>query len=110
MCALEFPDLEKSFWQKYKSKDVVVFGMAQGGLSGGDTPERLKTFVSQTGITFPILIGTGGLYRKYQLSETISPFPLDVIIDKQGKIAYIAGKFDAAAMEQVVQRLLKGSK
>ena len=78
--------------------------MAQGGLYGGDSNDRLRTFVKQTGATFPIL--TGVRIPTYDLGPRSAPFPIDVIIDKKGNIAYAAGRYDAAAMLQIVQREL----
>ncbi len=79
--------------------------MSQGGLGGGDTPARLRTFVQQTNITFPILL-THGRTFPYRLGAQTAPFPIDVIIDKKGNIAYAAGRYDAAAMKQIVEREL----
>jgi len=80
--------------------------MSQGGLSGGETAATLQTFAKQTGITFPILLG-GATQIHYSLGASTAPFPIEVIIGKKGKIAYVAGRYNAAAMEQVVIRELK---
>lgn len=79
--------------------------MAQGGLGGGDSPGRLRTFVKQTGISFPVLLANG-FYPSYQRGQSTAPYPIDVIIGKKGKIAYVAGRYDAAAMLEVVKREL----
>ncbi len=83
-----------------------MIGVSTGGLSGGDTPEIVQAFVEQTGATFPVGWDTLGTYRAFRTGSGISPFPLDVIIDQQGRVAYVAREFDAAAMTAVVERLL----
>ena len=106
MCSLEFPDLETELWQKYRDQGVVVLGMSGGGLFGQESAATLSAFVEQTGVTFPIL-REDQTYFEYDVPEgAISPFPLDVIIDRQGTIRYLRHEFDGAAMDQTIQRLL----
>jgi hypothetical protein len=40
-------------------------------------------------------------------NESISPFPLDVVIDREGRIAYISREYDADALRQVIEQLLE---
>jgi hypothetical protein len=35
-----------------------------------------------------------------------NPFPIDVILDRDGTIAYVAREYDPAAMQAVIERLL----
>jgi len=73
---------------------------------GGDNAAILQAFADQTQVTFPI--GTD-LYRSYQtyaVGDSISPFPLDVIIDRDGNIAYLSRQFNADEMVTVIEGLL----
>jgi peroxiredoxin len=106
VCGLEFPDLETAFWQEYRDRDLVVIGVDAGGLYGGDTPKLLAEFVEQTGVTFPIGWDDNDSYNQLRPSGGVSPFPVDVIIDKEGRIQYLEPQFDAEAMRAVVERLL----
>ena len=74
---------------------------------GGDTDAILQQFVNQTGITFPVGIDVDRTYRDYAVGESISPFPLDVIIGADGRIEYLSREFDIEAMVAVVERLLR---
>ena len=59
---------------------MVIVGADPGGLMGGDTEAILQQFVDQTNVTFPVGIDIGASYNRYAVGNSISPFPLDVII------------------------------
>lgn len=110
MCSLEFPDLESAFWQKYRDRGLVVWGVAQGGLRGGDTDEILREFVDQTGVTFRIVRDTDNgyaLFRRALSEPTVSPFPLDVVIDPEGRLVSARGEYDPEALDRDIQPLLE---
>ena len=88
------------------NQGVVVMGVAQGGLQGGDTDAILQQFVAQTGISFSIGKDSFRTYNQFRAGSGISPFPLDVIIDRDGKIAYIKREYDADAMIRTIETLL----
>ena len=106
MCSLEFPDLETNIHQQFASDGVVVIGIDAGGLYGGDTAKLVSQFVKQTGVTFPVGWDDNGSYRRLKLDNGISPFPLDVIIDRDGTIAYVAAEYDAQSMRAVIEGLV----
>ncbi len=85
-----------------------MFGVAQGGLRGGDTDEILRSFIEQTGVTFPIVRDrTGyGLFRSSALEPMVSPFPLDVLIDAEGRLVSVHGEYDPAALQRELDTLL----
>jgi peroxiredoxin len=93
-------------WQTYRERGVVVIGVASGGLQGGDTPEILADFIKQTGVTFPVGWDDNDSYLQLRPGGGVSPFPVDVIIDKQGRIQYREPRYDAEAMRAVVEQLL----
>jgi len=87
----------------------VVIGVAQGGLRGGDTDEVLRQFIAQTGVTFDVLRDRDdsySLFRRSLAELTISPFPLDVIIDQDGRLVSARGEYDAAGLQRDIERLL----
>lgn len=108
MCGLEFSDLEPSFWQRYKDQGLQVIGINPGGLFGIEGGSIMNLFREQTGVTFPIGWDRSGSYSAlFQSGGTdISPFPLDVIIDKQGRVAYVSRAYDPEAMAGTIERLL----
>lgn len=106
MCSLEFPDLESQIWQKYADRGVKVLGLSGAGLFGNESLETVRAFRDQTGATFPLLLGDRTV-RDYATPDgSISPYPVDVILDRAGNIRYLRHEFDGAAMEAMIERLL----
>ncbi len=83
--------------------------MDPGGLFGGETAGIVRNFIRQTGITFPVAFDHKGSYKEFRSlgGKGLAPFPLDVIIDQQGRIAYVSRKYEAKRMRRVIERLLK---
>ncbi len=107
MCSLEFPDIDKQIYRTRKNKGVEVIGINPGKLMlGGEGPVTVKMFAKQTDITFPIGFDKGRSYLNFRMGKAISPFPLDVIIDKRGKVRYVKRRYDLASMRAMVDKLL----
>ncbi len=85
---------------------MQVVGVATGGLFGEDTTAQLERFVAQTNVTFPVGRDDAGTHRRYPTANSISPFPLDVVVDKLGNIAYFNRAFDPESMKAVIQSLI----
>lgn len=83
-----------------------MLGLSGGGLTGGESAATLTSFVDQTGVTFPILRNDRTYFEYANPDGSISPFPLDVIVDKTGTIRYLRHEFDGAAMADTVEALL----
>ena len=83
-----------------------MVGVAEGGLQGGDTPQIIQNFIDQTGVTFPVGFDTTSSYNLYPRLDAISPFPLDVVIGRDGNVAYVSREYDAAALLSAVQQAL----
>lgn len=106
MCSLEFPDIETQVWQRFADDGVVVLGLSGSGLFGNESVATLNAFVEQTGVTFPILRGDRSYFEYGNQDGAISPFPLDVIVDREGRIRYLRHEFDGDAMVAEIERLL----
>lgn len=89
-----------------KDQGLVVVGANTGGLGGGDTTSIVQQFVAQTGVTFPIGWDSGATYSRFRTGAGVSPFPLDVVVGRDGRVAYLSREYDAAAMRTVVEREL----
>ena len=100
MCALEFPGIEQ-LYQKYKDQGLIVLGMSGDGL-GSEDLATINAFKSQTMVTFPLLVGDTTKDEYADTDGAITPYPLDVIADKDGNIVYLRHEVDIAAMEQVI--------
>ena len=73
---------------------------------GRNLYSTLSAFVEQTGATFPILQGDRSYFDYADPDGAISPFPLDVIVDRDGTIRYLRHEFDGDAMAAEIERLL----
>ncbi len=77
------------------------------GLNGGqDSTADLEIFRDAFQIEFPILVDASPIYGMYNQPGGTSPYPLDYIIDQQGKVAYFNDEYRPAAMVEVIDNLL----
>ncbi len=76
-------------------------------MMGGESPAMVQQFIDQTGVSFPMGFDTGESYKEYGRGRSISPFPLDVIIDQSGKVVYTKRVYDPDAMLTVIEALLE---
>ena len=68
---------------------------------------RLEPSAPALALSAPLVDAGDTTYFDYGDPEgAISPYPLDVIIDREGNIAYLRREFDAEAMIMTIDRLL----
>jgi peroxiredoxin len=105
VCGGELPDVEARFWQPYRDR-----GLAVVSLNAHDGMERIgevDQYVDNLRLTFPLGLEESTTYRRLtQNFAGANPFPVDVIVGKDGRIAYIAREYDPDAMTEVIERLL----
>ena len=78
-------------------------------LNPHDSLDEAYVFVGDPGVRLPVLFDTGGdLYRSYFYDgiEPWAPFPIHVVIDREGVIRYLAFQNDPPAMRAVIDGLL----
>ncbi len=76
--------------------------------ASSEAPSVIRQFVEAQGITFPILLDSGGsLKRLYPLTNALSPFPRDYIIDQNGVFRYASTEYDPQTMIAVIESLLE---
>jgi peroxiredoxin len=79
-CIEEMPALERMY-NRLLDKGLVVIGIAVD-----DNERAIRDFVSDLGLTFPILLDSQGLIRnKYK----VTGYPETFIIDREGKMVMI---------------------
>ena len=83
-----------------------MIGLNTGGLYGGDDETRIRKFIDETGVTFPIASDGGRSYGSFSAGPGISPFPLDVVIGRDGRIVYLTREYDAGALKAAVEAAL----
>jgi hypothetical protein len=77
------------------------------GLNAGQDPaEDLEVFLNAFQVTFPILLDAGSTKNIYRQSGAISPYPLDYVIDQQGRVAYFSTEYHPEEMIAVIEGLL----
>jgi len=99
-CRIEMPDLQ-ALSEAYANRGVLVVGVAYG-----DQEARVRDFISDYGITYPIGLDMTGIGDAYQLAGV----PQTVVIDQQGRVdtTYYAA-FQPAQISAVIDRLLNAS-
>jgi len=75
--------------------------------SGGDSPDDLNFFLQAAQVSFPILKDAHPVYNNYARTGATSPYPLDYVIDRQGRVAYFNTEYDPDAITAVVDSLLQ---
>lgn len=108
-CNASLPLMEKDLWQPLKDKDFVILAIAQRGFSG-DSGSDLRGFVKQSQITFPVVLSLQfePIYPLGKLDDpAASPYPVNVLLNRKGTIAHIARKYDAKAMKEAIDKVLK---
>jgi peroxiredoxin len=113
VCSVELPELEDRFWRKYRDAGLVVVGLnpgGRGGLRGGESTDDLggvQAFTGKMGVTFPIGLEETSNYPAFAENfRGANPFPVDIIVDREGVIRYIAREYDPNAMSRIIEALL----
>lgn len=70
------------------------------------TDETILDFVDTTGVTFPVMRDEAGTYFEYDVTQESAPFPLDVVVDKQGTIRLISERYDPDELEALIDELI----
>ena len=94
-------DIGVSIGQKFDSESVIIIGV-----NISENLELIRKFIAAFGIDFTVLMADDSVGLDYQQPLSISPFPLDYIIDQQGKVAYHNTEYDPRQMTEVITNLL----
>jgi len=90
-------DIEEGLWQEYGDDGVLVYGV------NNENPTILGNVIEQTGITFPVIMGSPS---GYTILGGLSPFPRDYIIDPDGIVQYAATEYRPTEMAAIIERFL----
>ena len=104
VCRKEMPHLEKEVWQKYKDEDFILIGVDY------DEPlEKVIEFQKNMKTTYPMALDPNGdIFGLFANKK--SGVTRNVVIDKNGKIAFLTRLFDKEefdTMKEKIQELLK---
>lgn len=100
-CNEEAPQIETEFWQKWRGQGLVVLGI--DGRDGEDGPAKARGFGERHHLTYPLLVDSEG---KATSAYHVQAIPVNVVIDKEGVVRYIATGFDPDAIKGVLNSLL----
>ena len=79
----------------------MVVGVNTG--EEGNPQEKAGAFQQKHALTYPILLDEKGEARK---AYHVNGFPTNAIIDRDGKVRYIAPGFNPAAVSKTLQELI----
>lgn len=70
----------------------------------------VAAFVANQGVTFPVAVEETAITPTYSTIEGVydgaNPYPVDILVDKNGIIRYISREYDPAGLDAKVQELL----
>lgn len=99
------PDLQQRFHEKYGDRGLLVAAVDPNG----DDPAGVRDFVKNSGATYPIGLedpSTPTYKALIQNYRGLNPYPLDVVVGRDGKVVYVGREYDPAAMTAAVEAAL----
>ena len=108
------PDIDQQFVSQYLDDGLVAVALNPGGLGGiqgnesTDDMAGVQAYVENLDVSLlPIGLEETAHYTEWTANYTgANPFPIDIIVDKQGIVRYVAREYDAPTMHTIVQELL----
>jgi len=97
--------METRFWQPYKDQGLVVVAID----ANGDAMDGLKAYLTHIPQTYPLGLEDPSTKTYAALTAVykgLNPFPVDIIVGKDGKIAYVGREYDPGTMKTIVDKLL----
>ena len=73
------------------------------GAASGDDEALIEAFVEQTGVSFPVVYDEGYLISQVNFPSSLSPFPRQILIDADGRIAYVASEHSETDLRSAVE-------
>jgi thiol-disulfide isomerase/thioredoxin len=105
VCRKEMPRIESDIWQKYKDRpDFALFGVDYK-----ERPDVVRKFAASIPVTYPMTIDDSG-FNFHRFARKGAGVTRNVIIDRQGKIAFLTRLYDEqefTAMVAVIDSLLE---
>jgi len=85
----------------------VVLGVNTGGVGGGESEEDVKAFIEQTLCTFPVIWDqTPKTMSEFAFPPSISPYPRQVVIGKDGKVVYLNSEYAEDSLRAAIEAAL----
>lgn len=101
-CRIEMPGFERVYRAR-RDDGFVIVGIATDRWA----EDRVREFVREHDITYPILLATGEVVRAY---GGVTALPESFLIDREGRIRHrVVGYFAEPALRAAVDRMLRGT-
>ncbi|MCB9794903.1 MAG: redoxin domain-containing protein [Alphaproteobacteria bacterium] len=98
------PDLYESVLAEFEGQGLVSWLV-----NPGERAEVALEFVVEAGAPMPVLLDLdSALYSTYPQEPATPPFPVHVVIDREGVVRYLARSYDAAALREALREALEG--
>jgi hypothetical protein len=81
-------------------------------INRGQRAEEVAAFGLRLGLSFPLLVNEdASVYRLYngERAPRVAPFPRDVVVDPEGRVAYFSALYEPHALSQTLERMLSGT-
>ncbi|KYF63158.1 redoxin domain-containing protein [Sorangium cellulosum] len=106
VCANHLPDTEERFWRKYKDQGLQI--VALNPRESVDQIGQVQAYGDNIKVTFPLGIEeTASTYAAVTSNfPGPNPFPVDVIVGKDGIVRYASHEYDPDAMTAVIEQAL----
>ncbi|WP_437799273.1 redoxin domain-containing protein [Sorangium sp. So ce693] len=106
VCANHLPDTEERFWRKYKDRGLQV--VALNPREPVDQIGQVQAYCDNIKVSFPVgLEETASTYGAVTSNfPGPNPFPVDVIVGKDGIVRYVTHEYDPDAMTAVIEQAL----
>jgi peroxiredoxin len=106
VCANHLPDMEERFWQTYKDQGLNI--VALNPKESTDQIGLVQSYCDTIKVTFPVGIEeTASTYAAVTANFSgPNPFPVDVIVGKDGVVRYASHEYDPDTMEAIIQQAL----
>jgi peroxiredoxin len=106
VCANHLPDIEARYFQAYKDQGLEV--VALNPREADDPIEEVQAYIERIRVTYAT-----GIEEPADTYSAITanfvgpnPFPVDVLVDKQGIVRYATHEYDPEAMTAMIEQLL----
>ena len=110
VCIKEMPFIEKEIWQKHESNDdFILIGLAKDTPKHPQKQKEINLMRKKTGATYPIITDKESIIFN-MFAEKKAGVTRNIIIDKNGEIAFLTRLFDRKEfneMKKIIEKLLK---
>ena len=73
----------------------------------GESAELALAYAEHAGVSSPVLLDSEGRWHtSYGLEDGYAPFPVQVVIDRDGVITYIGRQYDVQAARRAIDEAL----